>query len=118
LTRNHLPSQCPLCGGTKKPGTTTFTAELEFGIVMVRSVPALRCSMCGADWIQDDIFRQVGRDFPVTKSMTSAQGRKYIVDGALQTPVGQTVMVRTRWIIDEGETRPRLVTAYPKEVES
>jgi hypothetical protein len=102
LTRNHLPSQCPLCGGTKKPGTTTFTAELEFGIVMVRSVPALR----------------VGRDFPVTKSMTSAQGRKYIVDGALQTPVGQTVMVRTRWIVDEGETRPRLVTAYPKEVES
>jgi hypothetical protein len=54
--------------------------------------------MCGADWIQDDIFRQVGRDFPVTKSMTSAKGRKYIVD--------------------EGETRPRLVTAYPKEVES
>ena len=65
-----------------------------------------------------DAFRQVGRDFPVTKSMTSAHGRKYIVDGALQTPVGQTVMVRTRWIVDEGETRPRLVTAYPKEVES
>jgi len=55
LTRNHLPSQCPLCGDTKKPGTTTFTAELEFGIVVVRSVPALRCTMCGADWIQDDI---------------------------------------------------------------
>ena len=55
MTRNHLPSQCPLCGGTKKPGTTTFTAELEFGIVVVRRVPALRCSMCGADWIQDDI---------------------------------------------------------------
>jgi hypothetical protein len=32
-----------------------FRAELEFGIVVVRSVPALRCSMCGADWIQDDI---------------------------------------------------------------
>ena len=55
LTRQHRPSQCPLCGGTKKPGTTTFTAELEFGIVVVRSVPALLCSMCGADWIQDDI---------------------------------------------------------------
>lgn len=55
MTRHHHPSQCPLCGGTKKPGTTTFTAELEFGIVVVRSVPALLCSMCGADWIQDDI---------------------------------------------------------------
>ncbi|MEX2492362.1 MAG: type II toxin-antitoxin system MqsA family antitoxin [Nitrospirales bacterium] len=55
MTRNHLPSQCPLCGGTKKPGKTTFTAELDFGIVVVRSVPALQCSMCGADWIQDEI---------------------------------------------------------------
>lgn len=55
MTRKHLPAQCPLCGGTKKPGTTTFTAELEFGVVVVRSVPALQCSMCGADWIQDDI---------------------------------------------------------------
>jgi len=65
-----------------------------------------------------DAFRQIGRDFPVTKSMTSAHGRKYIVDGVLQTPVGQTVMVRTIWIVDKGETRPRLITAYPKEVES
>lgn len=55
MTRNHLPSQCPLCGGTKKSGMTTFTAELEFGIVVVRRFPALCCSMCGADWIQDDI---------------------------------------------------------------
>ena len=39
----------------QKTRTTTFTADLEFGIVVFRSVPALRCSMCGADWIQDDI---------------------------------------------------------------
>ena len=55
MTRNHSPSACPLCGGTKKEGTTTFTVDLDFGVVVVRSVPALVCGMCGADWIQDDV---------------------------------------------------------------
>ncbi len=55
MTRKYLPSQCPLCGGTKKEGTTTFTVDLDFGVVVVRSVPALVCAMCGADWIQDDV---------------------------------------------------------------
>jgi len=45
---------CPLCGGDKRPGTTTFTAELGFGVV-VRDVPASVCSQCGADWIPDDV---------------------------------------------------------------
>jgi len=31
-----LSSKCPLCGGTKKKGKTTFTADLGFGIVVVR----------------------------------------------------------------------------------
>jgi YgiT-type zinc finger domain-containing protein len=45
---------CPLCGGRKTPGTTTFTAELGFGVVVIRNVPATVCSQCGADWIADD----------------------------------------------------------------
>lgn len=44
---------CPLCGGTKEPGKTTFTADLGFGVVVVRNVPAVQCSLCGADWIDD-----------------------------------------------------------------
>lgn len=46
---------CPLCGGRKQPGSTTFTAELGFGVIVVRDVPATVCSQCGADWISDDI---------------------------------------------------------------
>lgn len=46
---------CPLCGGTKKAGQTTFTVELGFGVVVVRNVPATVCSQCGADWIQDAV---------------------------------------------------------------
>ncbi len=48
-------SRCPLCGGTKKSGKTTFTAELGFGVVVVRDVPATVCSQCGADWIGDAV---------------------------------------------------------------
>ncbi len=45
---------CPQCGGTIKPGTTTFTAELGFGVVVVRQVPASVCSQCGENWISDE----------------------------------------------------------------
>lgn len=46
---------CPLCGGEKKPGRTTFTVDLGFGVVVVRQVPAVVCAQCGADWIADDV---------------------------------------------------------------
>ena len=44
---------CALCGGTKQSGTTTFSADLGFGILVIRNVPALVCSQCGEDWIAD-----------------------------------------------------------------
>ena len=65
-----------------------------------------------------EALRQLARNSPVTKSMTSVHGQKYIVDGMVPTPKGQTVTVRTIWIVDTGENRPRLVTAYPREQES
>ena len=40
-------------------------------------------------------------------------GTKYVVAGDLPTPRGTVVRVETVWIIETGETRPRLVTAYP-----
>ncbi len=46
---------CPLCGGDKAPGVTTFAADLSFGVVVVRNVPATVCSQCGADWISDSV---------------------------------------------------------------
>ncbi len=45
---------CPICGGTKTQGTTTFTVDLGFGVVVVRNVPALVCEQCGTDWIADE----------------------------------------------------------------
>lgn len=50
---------CPLCGGAKTLGTTTFTADLRFGVVVIRDVPAMVCSQCGADWIADDVASRI-----------------------------------------------------------
>jgi hypothetical protein len=45
--------------------------------------------------------------------MSSSYGTKYVIDGMIETPDNIAVQVRTVWIIEEGEDRPRFVTAYP-----
>lgn len=55
MTRKGTTDVCPICGGTKKRGKTTFTADMGFGIVVVRDVPATVCSQCGANWIGDPV---------------------------------------------------------------
>ncbi|MDF1882967.1 type II toxin-antitoxin system MqsA family antitoxin [Sulfurimonas sp. SAG-AH-194-C21] len=49
-----MQSRCPLCNGYKVKSTTTFTADLGFGVVVVRHVPATVCEQCSAEWIDDD----------------------------------------------------------------
>ena len=46
---------CPLCGGHKKQGTTTITVDLKDTLVVVRSVPATVCALCGNDWLSDGV---------------------------------------------------------------
>jgi YgiT-type zinc finger domain-containing protein len=56
MNTNNL---CHICGGTKTQGTTTFTVDLGFGVVVIRNVPALVCEQCGADWIADETAEQL-----------------------------------------------------------
>jgi len=66
---------CPVCrGGHKQPGTTTFTVDLGFGVVVVRNVPAQVCDLCGTDWIDDAtaetlerVVEQARRKHPVVE---------------------------------------------------
>ncbi len=53
------PNRCPLCGGLKTPGTATFTAELGFGVVVVRKVEAQVCAQCGEEWIAPSAARHL-----------------------------------------------------------
>ena len=50
---------CPLCGGEKTTGKTTFTVDLKFGIVVIREVPALVCDQCGEAWFEDSVAKQL-----------------------------------------------------------
>lgn len=60
-------------------------------------------------------FRRLAIACSVTRRMESVHGKKYIVDGAIETPTGKSPRVRTIWIVESGDTIPRLVTAYPHE---
>ena len=55
----------------------------------------------------------IARTEDVAEVAESPYGKKYIVDGLLPTPSRGRVKLRTVWIVDAGETRPRFVTAYP-----
>jgi hypothetical protein len=65
-----------------------------------------------------DPLKEVGKRSRLVSSVDSVDGRKYIVDGNIATPSGRSAGVRTIWIVDRGEQRPRLVSAYPREQES
>lgn len=60
-----------------------------------------------------DALRRMAASSPASRHVESAYGGKYIVDGAIDTPVGGTPVVRTVWIMENGSESPRLVTAYP-----
>ncbi len=53
--------RCPMCGGQKTAGTTTFTADLGSGIVVVRRVRATLCSQCGEEWVDNEAARELER---------------------------------------------------------
>lgn len=52
---------CPLCGGHKKQGTVTFTVDMEDTLVVVRNVPATVCSLCGNEWLSDEVAAGIER---------------------------------------------------------
>ena len=50
---------CPLCGGDKKKGFTTYTVELDSSLLVVRDVPAEVCSQCGEEWISSSVAEKL-----------------------------------------------------------
>ena len=55
----------------------------------------------------------IARSEDVTEVEHTRHGMKYTVEGDLQTPAKGVRRIRTIWIIDVGQERPRFVTAYP-----
>jgi YgiT-type zinc finger domain-containing protein len=59
MTDNKANSFCPLCGGNKQAGNTTYTVDTGKGVVVIRNVPALICGQCGEEWIEDPVAQQI-----------------------------------------------------------
>ncbi len=51
--------RCPLCRGSQVPGQTTFTADLQDRLVVIRHVPAWVCNQCGESFIDSDVAREL-----------------------------------------------------------
>jgi hypothetical protein len=61
-----------------------------------------------------EALREVAATGTVAETLRSEHGIKYIVDGAVESPDGTQVRLRTVWIVEPHDLRPRLVTAYPR----
>lgn len=59
MTQIPSESHCPLCGGAKKPGKTTYSVDLGFGVVVVRNVSATLCDQCGETWIDPETAKNL-----------------------------------------------------------
>ena len=55
------------------------------------------------------------RDNPVVSMVDSPYGKRYSVDGTIETPDNRQPRpkVRTVWILETGTEAPRLITAHP-----
>ena len=60
-------------------------------------------------------LRRIAENDPITKTVASAHGTKYIIESRIGSLRGKAPLVRTVWIIDKGLDLPRLVTAYPRD---
>ncbi|MEK7677866.1 MAG: type II toxin-antitoxin system MqsA family antitoxin [Verrucomicrobiota bacterium] len=72
--KTNTSELCPLCGGRKVVGTSTFTADLGTGIVVVRNVRATVCSQCGEEWIDHEPARKLER------SVSEAREKRSLVE--------------------------------------
>lgn len=73
--------------------------------------------MVGFDEVGIEVLEQgllaIAQSEEIQEAMPSPYGTKYIIEGTLQTPTGRIVRLRTVWIMESGQGRPRFVTAYP-----
>ncbi|MGD0351525.1 MAG: DUF6883 domain-containing protein [Verrucomicrobiota bacterium] len=60
-------------------------------------------------------FRVLAQTAEVTSHAESPHGRKYVIVGQIESPLGKPMAVKTIWIMDKGLDVARLVTAYPRK---
>ena len=52
-------TKCPICNGLKEQGKVTFTVDLGTNLIVIRETPATVCSVCGEEWISDEVAENI-----------------------------------------------------------
>ena len=52
-------TKCPICNGEKEQGKVTFTVDLGTNLIVIRNTPATICSLCGEEWISDEVAENI-----------------------------------------------------------
>ena len=66
------------------------------------------------DWRElADALRMHGQSHAVAEVVESRHGIRYSFDGRLRSPDGRNPTVRSVWIVEQGSSEARLITAYP-----
>ncbi len=55
----------------------------------------------------------IAKSESISQEVATLYGAKYIVEGDLVTPGGNIARIRTVWVVESHDKRPRFVTAYP-----
>ena len=61
----------------------------------------------------DEQLLAIARKEEVSQEVQTEYGTKYVVEGSISTPSGTEAKLRTVWIVESQDRRPRFVTAYP-----
>ena len=69
-------------------------------------------SEANADQLADALLI-IAKSEKVSQEVATPYGTKYIVEGEVLTPSGTIARIRTVWVVEAHDKRPRFVTAYP-----
>lgn len=61
-----------------------------------------------------EALRSHAADHEVQSIEQSRFGTRYTIEGPVVSPDGRNPVIRSVWFVEQGETVPRLVTAYPR----
>jgi YgiT-type zinc finger domain-containing protein len=62
-----IMKKCPLCDGSFKKGMTTVTIDSGDSLVVLRNVPAMICSSCGEEYIEDNVMKAIEQKVSIQK---------------------------------------------------
>lgn len=82
------------------------------GRTKARFFAACGYRLADASRLRQELLRIAAED-EIVQTTHTRFGTKHAVDGMLQTPLRIAIPLRTVWIVERTDARPRFITAYP-----